>query len=156
MSDAAIGCCHEAPGDVGEKAKGKVMGKEVRSIGAEARGQANVALPFSPAVRAGDFIFVSGQVGFGDDMRIVPGGIEAEARQTLKNIANILALDGSGLEDVVKCTVWLHDARDFAAFNKVFAEFFSGRKPARSTVESRLMIDARIEIDAIAYRPVAP
>src|SRR3984893_12263159 len=112
------------------------MGKEVKSIGAQARGQANVALPFSPAVRAGDFIFVSGQVGFGDDKRIVPGGIEAEARQTLQNIANILALDGSSLEDVVKCTVWLEDARDFGAFNKVFAECFPGRKPARSTVES--------------------
>jgi 2-iminobutanoate/2-iminopropanoate deaminase len=156
MNDAAIDRCHEAPGDVGEKAKGKVMGKEVNSIGAEARGQANVALPFSPAVRAGDFVFVSGQVGFGEDKRIVPGGIEAEARQTLQNIANILALDGSSLEDVVKCTVWLHDARDFGAFNKVFAECFPGRKPARSTVESRLMIDAKIEIDAIAYRPVAP
>lgn len=132
------------------------MVKEAHSIGAETRGQANVALPFSPAVRAGDFVFVSGQVGFDADKRIVSGGIEAEARQTLKNIADILALDGSSLADVVKCTVWLHDARDFPAFNKVFAECFPGRKPARSTVESRLMIDARIEIDAIAYRPVAP
>ena len=132
------------------------MVKEAHSIGADARGQANVALPFSPAIRAGDFIFVSGQVGFDKDKRIVAGGVEAEARQTLQNIADILALDGASLADVVKCTVWLDDARDFAAFNKVFAESFPGRKPARSTVESRLMIDARIEIDAIAYRPVAP
>ncbi|HLW91296.1 MAG TPA: RidA family protein [Roseiarcus sp.] len=132
------------------------MRTKIEIIGAESRGQANLALPFSPAIRAGDFVFVSGQVAFDADKRIVAGGIEAQTRQTLKNIADILALAGCTLADVVKCTVWLDDARDFAAFNKVYGEHFPERKPARSTVESRLMIDAKIEIEAIAYRPLAP
>ena len=131
------------------------MTKE-QSAGDQARGQGNVALPFSPAVRAGDFVFVSGQVAFDADMRIVAGGIEAQTRQVVNNIANILSRNGCSLADVVKCTVWLDDARDFHAFNKVYAEQFPGQKPARSTVESRLVIDAKIEIEAVAYRPVAP
>jgi enamine deaminase RidA (YjgF/YER057c/UK114 family) len=74
------------------------MVKTIQSVCAESRRQVNVVLPFSPAIRAGDFVFVSGQVGFGEDMRILAGGIEAEIRQALENIANILALDGSVLE----------------------------------------------------------
>lgn len=132
------------------------MAKEVEGAGGQSRGQGNVALPFSPAVRAGDFVFVSGQVAFDADMRIVAGGIEAQTRQALDNIAKILSLNGCSLEDVVKCTVWLDDARDFHAFNKVYAEHFPGRKPARSTVESRLVIDAKIEIEAVAHRPATP
>jgi 2-iminobutanoate/2-iminopropanoate deaminase len=131
------------------------MKKGAESFGGRSTGQSNVALPYSPAIRAGDFVFVSGQVAFDADRRIVPGGIEAETRQALKNISDILALNGCALADVVKCTVWLDDARDFAAFNKVYAEHFPDRKPARSTVESRLMIDAKIEIEAIAYGPAA-
>ncbi|MGO8800810.1 MAG: RidA family protein [Roseiarcus sp.] len=131
------------------------MAKRVEGAGDQSRGQGNVVLPFSPAVRTGDFVFVSGQVAFDADMRIVSGGIEAETRQALSNVAHILSLNGCTLADVVKCTVWLDDARDFHAFNRVYAEHFPGRKPARSTVESRLMIDAKIEIEAIAYRPVA-
>jgi reactive intermediate/imine deaminase len=131
------------------------MTKEAEGASGQSRGQGNVALPFSPGVRAGDFVFVSGQVGFDADMRIVAGGIEAQTRQALSNIAGILSSHGCTLADVVKCTVWLADARDFGAFNKVYAEHFPGRKPARSTVESRLMIDAKIEIEAIACRPAA-
>jgi reactive intermediate/imine deaminase len=131
------------------------MKKRVESVEAESRGQANTPLPFSPAVRAGDYVFVTGQVGFDADACIVPGGIEAETRQALKNIADILTRAGCTLKDVVKCTVWLDDARDFSAFNKVYAEHFPGMKPARSTVESRLVIDAKIEIEAVAYRPLA-
>jgi reactive intermediate/imine deaminase len=137
------------------KRKGGGMKKRVESVGTQSHGQAKVTLPFSPAVRAGDFVFVSGQVGFDADARIVPGGIEAETRQALKNIGDILTRAGCALEDVVKCTVWLEDARDFSAFNKVYAEHFPGMKPARSTVESRLMIHAKIEIEAVAYRPLA-
>ncbi|MDI9349476.1 MAG: RidA family protein [Candidatus Symbiobacter sp.] len=118
-------------------------------------GQGGVSLPFSPALQAGDFIFVSGQVGFDADKKIVLGGIEAETAQCLANIAAILAEFGANLDDIVKCNVWLDDARDFAAFNRVYAAAFGPRKPARSTVESRLMIDAKVEIDAIAYFPSA-
>jgi len=132
------------------------MAKAIEGFGADPRGQGDVRLPFSPAVRAGDFVFVSGQVAFDAEKKLVPGGIEAQTRQTLKNIADILASAGCALSDVVKCTVWLDDARDFPAFNKVYSEHFPGVKPARSTVECRLMIDAKIEIEAIAYKPAAP
>ena len=119
-------------------------------IGAAAPG----ALPYSPAVRAGDFVYVSGQVGFDASGTIVPGGIEAETRQVMANIAKILSAAGCTLADVIKCNVWLDDARDFGAFNKVYGEHFPGMKPARSTVQSKLMICAKIEVDAVAYRPV--
>ncbi len=76
-------------------------------------------LPRSLATKAGDFVFVSGQVARDEDGRIVAGGIEAHARQTLKNVAHVLALAGCTLEDVVKTTVWLEDARDFDEFNRV-------------------------------------
>jgi reactive intermediate/imine deaminase len=110
-------------------------------------------VPLSPAVRAGDFIFVSGQVPVGDDGEMVGGVIEAQTRQVIRNIEAALALAGANLADVVKTTVWLEDARDFAAFNKVYASFFPDAPPARTTVESRLMADIKVEIEAVAYKP---
>jgi 2-iminobutanoate/2-iminopropanoate deaminase len=104
--------------------------------------------PYSPAVRAGDFIFVSGQVP------PEPGDIAHETRQVLSNIKIILEGCGSSLADVVKCSVFLADGQDFAAMNQVYAEFFGDAKPARSTVVTGFMIpNIRVEIDAIAYRP---
>jgi reactive intermediate/imine deaminase len=111
------------------------------------------ARPFTPAVRAGDFVYVSGQVPANDAGEIVAGGIEAQTRQVFVNLEKVLALAGCTLDDVCKTTVWLHDARDFGSFNRVYLEHFSGNKPARSTTEARLMVDARIEIDAVAYKP---
>jgi len=110
-------------------------------------------LPFSPATKAGDFVFVSGQVAKNDDGDIIAGGIEAHTRQTLKNVARALALAGCTLADVVKTTVWLDDARDFSEFNRVYSEFFPGKKPARSTTQAKLMVDTKIEIEVIAYKP---
>ncbi len=72
----------------------------------------------------------------------------------LENVRACLALAGAGMEDVVKTTVWLRDRSDFAAFNAVYAEFFPVAPPARSTAESRLMIDIAVEIEAIAYKPL--
>jgi len=109
-------------------------------------------LPFSPAVKAGPFVFVSGHLAMGDNGEIVSGGIEAQTRQTLKNIERALELAGCTLADVVKATVWLDDARDFWAFNRVYSEFFPRTKPARSTTQATLMIDAKVEIEVIAYR----
>ena len=110
-------------------------------------------VPLSPAVRAGDFVFVSGQVPVGPDGKVVPGGIGPETRAVIDNIRAALALAGCGLEDVVKTTVWLRDRDDFAAFNAAYAEAFPTDPPARSTAESRLMIDIAVEIEAIAYAP---
>ncbi|WP_213955047.1 MULTISPECIES: RidA family protein [unclassified Variovorax] len=110
--------------------------------------------PLSPAVRAGDFIYVSGQVPVNADGEIVVGGIEAQTRQVMENLKAALALGGATLDDVCKTTCWLHDARDFGAFNRVYMSYFKGEgRPARSTTEARLMVDAKVEIDCIAYKP---
>ena len=107
-------------------------------------------LPLSTAYRAGDLIFVSGQVAFGADGKLVAGGIEAETRQTLDNIAAVLSQADASLSDVVKVTVWLADLDEFAAFNAVYATYFPKTPPARSTVEAGLMLGARVEIEAVA------
>jgi 2-iminobutanoate/2-iminopropanoate deaminase len=109
--------------------------------------------PYSPAVRAGAFIYVSGQgpVDPATD-QLSFGDIAHETRLTLGNIQRILEGCGASLADVVKCTVYLADYREFAAMNKVYAEFFGEAKPARTTVEAQMMPPMRIEIDCIAYK----
>ncbi|MBB5700805.1 reactive intermediate/imine deaminase [Ochrobactrum daejeonense] len=111
-------------------------------------------VPLSPAVRAGDTVYISGQVPVGPDGRVVDGGIEAQTRQVLENVKTALALAGASIDDVVKTTVWLEDARDFGRMNAVYATYFAKEPPARTTVESRLMIDIKIEVEAIAYAPL--
>ncbi len=110
-------------------------------------------VPLSPAVRAGDTVYISGQVPVGSNGQIVEGGIEAQTKQVLENVKAALALAGATMEDVVKTTVWLEDARDFGRMNAVYATYFPKEPPARTTVESRLMIDIKIEVEAIAYAP---
>ncbi|MEK1850308.1 MAG: RidA family protein [Phyllobacterium sp.] len=111
-------------------------------------------VPLSPAVRAGDFIYISGQVPVGADGTVIIGGIEAQTKQVMENIKAALALAGAELSDVVKTFVILEDAREFAAYNKIYATYFPQNPPARTTIESRLMIDIKIEIEAIAYKPL--
>ena len=113
------------------------------------------ARPLSPAVRAGDFVYVSGQVPVDAGGELIVGGIEAQTRQVMENVRAALALAGADFDDVCKCTIWLDDARDFGAFNRVYMGFFPNGKPARSTTEARLMVDAKVEIDVIAYKPKA-
>ncbi|KAB2709778.1 RidA family protein [Brucella intermedia] len=110
-------------------------------------------VPLSPAVRAGDTVYISGQVPVGPNGQIVDGGIEAQTKQVLENVKAALALAGATMEDVVKTTIWLEDARDFGRMNAVYATYFPKEPPARTTVESRLMIDTKIEVEAIAYAP---
>lgn len=110
-------------------------------------------VPLSPAVRAGDFVYVSGQVPVDAQGNIVAGGVKEQTRQVLENIKAALALAGATIDEVVKTTVWLEDARDFGAFNQVYASYFTSEPPARSTAESRLMIPIKVEIEAIAYSP---
>ena len=112
------------------------------------------AVPLSPAVRAGDFVFVSGQVPTDAGGDVVPGGVAAETDQVLRNLSAALELAGCTLADVVKTTVWLRDRADFAAFNEAYAKHFLTDPPARSTAESRLMIDIAVEIEAIAFKPL--
>ncbi len=113
-----------------------------------------LARPLSPAVRAGDFVFVSGTVPTDDQGVVVQGGIEVQTRQVFKRLEEALALGGCTVADVAQVNVWLDDPRDFAAFNRVYMECFGEHRPARSTVESRLMIDAKVEIDVTAYKPL--
>jgi len=116
-------------------------------------GKRNPNLPFHPGVRAGDFIFVSGQVAKDEGGNMCVGNIEEETRWTLESIRRILKLDGADLEDVVKITVYLEDARNFGRYNKVFAEYFPEGRIARTTVEARAAIECKIEMDAVAYKP---
>lgn len=111
-------------------------------------------VPLSPAVRAGDFVFVSGQVPVDKGGKIVEGSVGAQTKKVLENISAALALAGCELSDVVKTTVWLKRAEDFAEFNAAYAPFFPTNPPARSTAESRLMIDILVEIEAVAYKPL--
>jgi 2-iminobutanoate/2-iminopropanoate deaminase len=114
--------------------------------------------PYSPAVRAGDTIYVSGQVPIDPiSGQIIAGDVQVETRQVLTNIRNILAGCGASLADVVRCAVYLTDAADFKAMNEVYAEFFGEAKPARTTivVAALPLPDAKVEIDAIAYQPSA-
>ena len=124
----------------------------VEFLGGTWTGPGGQPLPFSPAVKAGPFVFVSGQVAMGENGEIVPGGIEAQTRTVLKNVERALGLAGCTLKNVVKATVWLDDTRDFWTFNRVYAEHFPGSKPARSTTQAKLMVDCKIEIEVVAYK----
>ena len=117
-------------------------------------GKKNPNLPFHPAVRAGDYVFVSGQVAKDENGNMIDGSIEEETRATLKAVQRVLGDAGCSLEDVVKVTTYLEDARDFGRYNGVFKEFFPDGRIARTTVEARAVISTRIEIDCIAYRPL--
>jgi 2-iminobutanoate/2-iminopropanoate deaminase len=117
-------------------------------------GKKNPNLPFHPAVRAGDFIFVSGQVPKDENGKMFSGTIEEECRWTIESIRRILAEADAGLEDVVKVTVYLEDARNFGRYNRVFAEYFPEGRLSRTTVEARAVIETKIEMDAVAYKPI--
>jgi reactive intermediate/imine deaminase len=109
-------------------------------------------LPFSPAVRVGNLLFLSGQIGNRPGTTtLVPGGIAAETRQALENIRSVLEHAGSSLDQVVKCTVFLADIADYQAMNAVYREYFPVDPPARSTVAgSGLALGARVEIECMA------
>ncbi len=110
--------------------------------------------PYSPAVRAGDHVYVSGQIPIDPvSGQVISGDVQAETRQVLTNIKNILAGCGASMSQVVRCGVYLTDAGDFKAMNEVYAEFFGEAKPARTTiiVAALPLKDAKVEIDAVAY-----
>lgn len=109
-------------------------------------------LPFSPAVKVGNIIYLSGVLGNKMGTRtLVPGGIGPETRQTLLNMKSILEAAGSSLEDVFKCTVFLADIQDYEAMNKEYAAVFRVEPPARSTIAgSGLALGARVEIECMA------
>jgi reactive intermediate/imine deaminase len=109
-------------------------------------------LPFSEAVRVGDILFLSGQLGIGADGKL-PQGIEAQAKQTMDNIGAVLKGQGLGFGDVVKCTVMLDNMADWPAFNKVYVTYFpDGKFPARSAFGADgLALGALLEVECWAY-----
>ncbi|MEA1997004.1 MAG: Rid family detoxifying hydrolase [Gemmatimonadota bacterium] len=111
--------------------------------------------PYSPAVKAGGFIFTSGQIPVDPELnKVIIGSIEEMTTLTLKNLEAALIHMGAGLKDVVKTTVFLSDMSDFAAMNKVYIEFFAQIKPARSTVAVKeLPMGIAVEIEAVALDP---
>lgn len=110
--------------------------------------------PYSPAVRAGDWICISGQGGFDAEAGQVVDGIENQTRQTFANIRAVLDDCGASLDDIAKTTVFLVDLGEFGAMNAVFEEEFAGHKPARTTVEAaRLPLDLRVEVEVWVYKP---
>jgi reactive intermediate/imine deaminase len=109
--------------------------------------------PFSPAVRVGNMLYLSGQIGTPTPTAsaVVPGGIEAETRQTLENIKDVLQRSGSSMDRVVKCTVMLADMREWDRMNVVYASYFPKDKPARSALGANgLALGARVEIECWA------
>jgi 2-iminobutanoate/2-iminopropanoate deaminase len=108
--------------------------------------------PYSVAMRTGDLVFTSGQLGLDPQTgSLVPGGIEAETRQALINLQHVLADSGSALEAVVKTTVFLKEMADFPKMNAIYAEFFTKNPPARSTVQvAALPKSGLVEIEAVA------
>jgi 2-iminobutanoate/2-iminopropanoate deaminase len=109
-------------------------------------------LPFSEAVRHGNTLYLSGQLGIlPGTMKLVPGGIRAEARQTMENVKAVLEQHGYRLDNLVKCTAMLADMTEWAAFNEVYISYFSGSYPARSAFGCNgLALGARIELECIA------
>ena len=117
-------------------------------------GKRNPNLPFHPAVRAGDFIFVSGQVPKDENNDMIDGTIEEETVATLKTIERVIAHEGATLQDIVRITTYLQDVRDFGRYNKAFTATIGDAVLARTTVEARAVINTKIEMDAIVYKPL--
>ena len=115
------------------------------------KGAGGQHLPFARAVEAGGWLYVSGQVPMING-ELVAGNITVQSRQAIINLLTILTEAGYGPEHVVRCSVWLDDPRDFAAFNLVFKEYFGQHPPARSCVQSSMVVDSKIEIDCVAYK----
>ena len=110
-------------------------------------------LSLSRAVQAGDFVFLTGQVPMQNNAIMTHGDIEDQTRAVLDDITETLKLAGCDLGDVVKSMVWLTSRDDFPGFNAVYAEYFPESPPARSAIVNDLLVDAKVEIEVIAYKP---
>lgn len=111
-------------------------------------------LSLSRAIRAGDFVFITGQVPMKDGVPMTDGTIEDQTRACLDSLKQILDEAGCEMSDVVKSMVWLKTREDFGGFNSVYAEYFPEEPPTRSTLVSDFLIDILLEIECTAYRPL--
>jgi len=125
---------------------------DIKRYGVEGgTGSGGSHMPFSRAVSADGWLYVSGQVPMVDG-EVIDGGIVPQTHQAIRNVLAILAEAGYGPEHIVRCGVWLDDARDFASFNKIFKEYFGANPPARACVQSSMVVDCKVEIDCIAFK----
>tara|TARA_B100000900_G_C20308504_1_gene605199 strand:+ start:237 stop:623 length:387 start_codon:yes stop_codon:yes gene_type:complete len=110
-------------------------------------------LSLSKAVRAGDFVFLTGQVPMKNGVVITEGSIEDQTRIVLDEIKNTLSEAGCDLKDVVKAMVWLKNRDDFPGFNSIYGEYFPHDPPARSAIVSEFLVDILVEVEVVAYKP---
>jgi len=110
-------------------------------------------LSLSRAVRAGDFVFLTGQIPFKDGEPMTSGTIEDQTRVVLDLITETLTQAGCTRDDVAKAMVWLRDRADFPGFNEVYSEYFPTDPPSRSAVLNELLVDVRVEVEVVAYKP---
>ncbi len=124
----------------------------ITRYGADKAGAGGQRLPFARAVEADGWLHVSGQVAM-EDGEIIAGGIVEQSHKAIQNLIAILHEAGYGVEHVVRCGVWIDDARDFWSFNKIYQGYFGEHPPARACVQASMMVDCKVEIDCIAYKP---
>lgn len=124
----------------------------IRRYGTGEQGAGGQGLPFARAVEADGWLYVSGQVAM-ENGEIVPGGIVEQTHKTIENLLAVLDEAGYGVADVVRVGVWLDEPRDFWTFNRIYAGYFGDHPPARACVQSSLMVDCKVEIDCVAYKP---
>ncbi|MCP5072922.1 MAG: RidA family protein [Rhodobacteraceae bacterium] len=129
------------------------MTKEKQIIGGPLEIGGRV-LSLSRAVRAGDFVFLTGQIPMQDGAPMTEGSVEKQTRAALDDITTTLAEADCTRDDVVKAMVWLRDRSDFPGFNAVYGEYFPHKPPTRSVVVSDLLVDVRVEVEVVAYRPL--
>ena len=111
-------------------------------------------LSLSRAVRAGDFVFLTGQIPMRDGVPMTDGSIQEQTRAILDDITETLATADCTREDVVKAMVWLRDRADFPGFNAIYGEYFPMEPPTRSAIVSDLLVDVKVEVEVVAYRPL--
>ena len=111
-------------------------------------------LSLSRAIRAGDFVFLTGQIPMRDGVPMTDGSIQDQTRAILEDITATLATADCTREDVVKAMVWLRERTDFPGFNEIYGEYFPVEPPTRSAVVSDLLVDVRVEVEVVAYHPL--
>jgi len=129
------------------------MGKEKEIIGG-ALVIGGRTLSLSKAIRAGDFLFLTGQIPMSNGEPMTVGTIEDQTKVILEDIKATLKEAKCDMEDVVKSMIWLRERADFPGFNKIYGDYFPKDPPARSAIVSELLVDVRVEIEVIAYKPL--
>ena len=129
------------------------MGKEKEIIGG-ALVIGGRTLSLSKAIRAGDFVFLTGQIPMSNGEPMTVGTVEDQTKVILEDIKATLKEAKCDMEDVVKSMIWLRERADFPGFNKIYGDYFPKDPPARSAIVSELLVDVRVEIEVIAYKPL--